>query len=100
VIRGEQVDIAVNTPNEVDAHLNDLLGGNIGVANVCSLDMAACTAPLTRRRIIEDVPLARVAKDAARSAEPTLPFRLGWESSTNKDVWPGIRSFPRLAAKS
>jgi len=46
VIRGEQVDIAVNTPNEVDAHLNDLLGGNIGVANVCGLDMAACTGTI------------------------------------------------------
>jgi hypothetical protein len=43
IIRDEQVDIAVNTPSEVDTHLNDLLGGGIGVANVCALDKAACT---------------------------------------------------------
>ncbi|HEY6765113.1 MAG TPA: right-handed parallel beta-helix repeat-containing protein [Candidatus Sulfotelmatobacter sp.] len=43
VIRDEQIDIAVNTPAEVDAHLNDLYGGAIGVANVCALDSAACT---------------------------------------------------------
>ena len=47
VIRDEEVDIAVNTPNEVGAHFNDLLGGDIGVANVCSFDMAtACTGSI------------------------------------------------------
>jgi hypothetical protein len=46
VILDEQVDIAVNTPNKVDAHFNDLLGGDIGVANVCSLDMTACTGTI------------------------------------------------------
>jgi len=47
VIRDEEVDIAVNTPNEVDAHFNELLGGDIGVANVCSFDMAtACTGTI------------------------------------------------------
>jgi hypothetical protein len=47
VIRDEELDIAVNTPNEVDAHFNDLLGGDIGVANVCSFDMAtACTGTI------------------------------------------------------
>ena len=44
VIRNEDVDVAVNTPNEVHVHLNDLLGGNIGVAYVCALDGGtACT---------------------------------------------------------
>ena len=38
VIRDEDVDIAVNTPAEVDIHHNDLLGGKIGVANVCNYD--------------------------------------------------------------
>jgi parallel beta-helix repeat protein len=42
VIENEQVDVAVNTPVEVDVHFNDLLGGNIGVANVCTLDAPAC----------------------------------------------------------
>jgi len=46
VILDEQVDIAVNTPNKVDAHFNDLLGGDIGVANVCSLDAKACTGTI------------------------------------------------------
>jgi hypothetical protein len=44
VIRDEDVDVAVNTPNEVHVHLNDLLGGKIGVAYVCAFDKAtACT---------------------------------------------------------
>jgi len=38
VIRDEDVDIAVNTPAEVDVHLNDLLGGKVGVANICVYD--------------------------------------------------------------
>lgn len=39
-ITNEDVDIAVNTPAEVDLHLNNLLGGKIGVANVCAFDKA------------------------------------------------------------
>jgi len=47
VIRDEDVDIAVNTPAEVDIHLNDLLGGKIGVADVCALDgSTACTGAI------------------------------------------------------
>lgn len=42
VIRDEEVDVAVNTPAEVDIHVNDLLGGDTGVANVCSFDHASC----------------------------------------------------------
>ncbi|QNI31309.1 right-handed parallel beta-helix repeat-containing protein [Alloacidobacterium dinghuense] len=40
IIRDEDVDIAVNTPTEVDIHLNDLGGGKIGVADVCAFDKA------------------------------------------------------------
>jgi Right handed beta helix region len=40
VIRDEDVDIAVNSPAEVDIHLNDLLGDKIGVADVCAFDKA------------------------------------------------------------
>lgn len=44
IIRDEDVDIAVNTPAEVDIHLNDLLDENIGVADVCAFDGSkACT---------------------------------------------------------
>jgi len=47
VIRDEDVDIAVNTPAEVDIRLNDLLGGKIGVADVCALDgSTACTGSI------------------------------------------------------
>ena len=38
VITDEQIDVAINTPAEVDIHLNDLLGGNVGVGDVCALD--------------------------------------------------------------
>ncbi len=43
VIRDEDVDIAVNTPATVVVHLNDLLGGKVGVANICAFDGASCT---------------------------------------------------------
>ena len=47
VIRDEDVDIAVNTPTEVDIHLNDLLGEKIGVADVCAFDGAKiCTGTI------------------------------------------------------
>jgi hypothetical protein len=47
VIRDEDVDIAVNTPAEVDIHLNDLRGGKIGVADVCAFDGATiCTGTI------------------------------------------------------
>lgn len=44
VIRDEDIDVAVNTPTEVDVHLNDLLGHKVGVGNVCAFDGASiCT---------------------------------------------------------
>lgn len=50
VIQDEDVDIAVNDPANVDFHLNDLLGGKIGVANVCAFDnpknLSVCTGGL------------------------------------------------------
>jgi parallel beta-helix repeat protein len=47
VIREEDIDIAVNTPSEVDIHLNDLLGSGIGVGDVCALDgSTACTGSI------------------------------------------------------
>jgi hypothetical protein len=42
----EDVDIAINTPAQVDIHLNDLRGGNIGVANVCAFDHASCAGTI------------------------------------------------------
>lgn len=50
VIRDGHVDIAVNTPAEFDIHLRDLLGGKIGVANICAFDnpshLPACTGTI------------------------------------------------------
>jgi parallel beta-helix repeat protein len=50
IIEDEAVDIAVSTPAELDAHLNNLLGGKIGVANVCALDnpknLPGCTGSI------------------------------------------------------
>jgi hypothetical protein len=46
-ISDEDVDIAINTPALVDIHLNNLLGGKIGVADVCVFDGAtACTGSI------------------------------------------------------
>jgi parallel beta-helix repeat protein len=41
IITGEDIDIAVNTPATLSTHFNDLLGGKVGVANVCALDNAS-----------------------------------------------------------
>lgn len=50
VISEEEVDIAINTPAEVDIHLNDLLGGRVGVADVCALDNSkVCTGSIDAR---------------------------------------------------
>jgi len=40
IITDEDVDIAISTPaaGAVDIHLNNLLGGNVGVADVCTYD--------------------------------------------------------------
>jgi len=46
IIRDEDVDIAVNTPGTVNAHLNDLLGGKVGVANICAFDHASCAGSI------------------------------------------------------
>ena len=47
VISNEAIDIAVNTPAEVDIHLNDLRGGQIGVGDVCAFDGATiCTGTI------------------------------------------------------
>ncbi|MGH9530373.1 MAG: right-handed parallel beta-helix repeat-containing protein [Terriglobales bacterium] len=46
-IRDEDIDVAVNTPAEVDVHLNDLLGHKLGVADVCAFDgSSACTGSI------------------------------------------------------
>jgi parallel beta-helix repeat protein len=47
VIRDEEIDVAINTPAIVNVQLNDLLGGNVGVEDVCAYDKAtACTGSI------------------------------------------------------
>lgn len=46
VITQEEIDVAVNTLGTVNIHLNQLLGGKTGVANVCALDHASCTGQI------------------------------------------------------
>jgi hypothetical protein len=47
VIEDEDIDIAVNTPADVGIHLNDLLGGQVGVEDVCAFDKSsACTGSI------------------------------------------------------
>jgi parallel beta-helix repeat protein len=47
IISDEDIDIAVNTPAEVDIHLNSLLGSGIGIGDVCALDASAiCTGTI------------------------------------------------------
>jgi hypothetical protein len=43
IITEEEIDVAVNTPAMVTVHDNQLLGGKVGVANVCGLDDPTCT---------------------------------------------------------
>lgn len=46
-IRNEDVDVAINTPAPVNIHVNNLLGGKTGVADVCAFDKAtACTGTI------------------------------------------------------
>jgi hypothetical protein len=45
VITDEDVDVAINTPAWVNVHLNNLLGGKVGVENVCSYDYTANSFP-------------------------------------------------------
>lgn len=42
IITDEDIDVAVNTPAWVTVHDNELLGGKVGVANVCTLDDPSC----------------------------------------------------------
>ena len=50
IFKNEQIDIAVNTPAEVDAHFNNLLGGMVGVENVCAFDSASCAGSIDATR--------------------------------------------------
>ena len=69
IIQNEQVDIAVNTPNQVTAQLNDLLGGQVGVANVCALDKGLCTGNIKTTENFWGCAEALAAMDAQPPAD-------------------------------
>jgi hypothetical protein len=82
VIRDEDVDVAINTPAYVEIHFNDLLGGNIGVANVCAYDKAAnCSGVIDASLNYWD---ARAAsrEDAPPPTEPLGLQRPGFKTPT------------------
>lgn len=75
VIRDEDVDVAVNTPNEVDVHLNNLLSGHIGVANVCALDGSkACTGIIDATENFWGCPAGPEADGCGKTSGPNIRF--------------------------
>ena len=85
VIRDEEVDIAVNTPAELDAHLNDLLGGNVGVANVCTLDYPACTGSIDATENFWGCPTGPGGKRCTTTSGPNIRFTPWLENSIGDD---------------
>jgi hypothetical protein len=67
------VDVAVNTPNEVHLHLNDLLGGKIGVAYVCALDKGtACTGTVNGTENYWGCPSGPGGNGCSRASGPEI----------------------------
>jgi hypothetical protein len=75
VIRDEDVGIAVNTPAQVDTHLNDLLGGEIGVADVCAFDHATiCTGSIDAAQNYWGCPAGPGGKGCATASGSDIRF--------------------------
>ena len=75
LIRDEDVDIAVNTPAQVDTHLNDLLGGKVGVADVCAFDHASiCTGSIDATQNYWGCPAGPGGKECATASGPDIRF--------------------------
>jgi len=72
IIRDEQVDIAVNTPTQVSAHLNDLRGGGIGAANVCALDQATCAGSINATENYWNCPTGPGTKGCTSTSGPNI----------------------------
>jgi hypothetical protein len=74
VIRNEQVDVAVNTPAELDMHLNELLGGNVGAANVCALDSVPCVGSIDATNNFWGCPAGPGGKGCTTISGPSILF--------------------------
>lgn len=75
-IQDEEIDIAVNTPTEVDIHLNDLRGQKIGVGNVCAFDKATiCTGTIDATQNYWGCPLGPGGPGCTTVSGPNILFR-------------------------
>jgi hypothetical protein len=74
VITDEDVDIAVNTPAWVNIHLNDLRGGKVGVANVCTLDDPSCKGGSVATDNFWGCPKGPGAKGCTTTSGPNIDF--------------------------
>jgi hypothetical protein len=85
VIRDEEFDIAVNTPAKLDAHLNDLLDGKVGVANVCALDSTPCTGTIDATENFWGCPAGPGSKGCATIYGSSILFMPWLESPVSDD---------------
>ena len=74
VITDEDIDIAVNTPASVNIHLNDLRGGKVGVANVCTLDDPSCKGGSVATENFWGCPKGPGAKGCSTTSGPNILF--------------------------
>ena len=74
VITDEDDDIAVNTPAWVNVHLNDLRGGGVGVANVCTLDDPSCKGGSVATENFWGCPKGPGAKSCSTTSGPNILF--------------------------
>jgi parallel beta-helix repeat protein len=74
VITDEDVDIAVNTPAWVNIHLNDLRGGKVGVANVCTLDDPSCKGGSVATDNFWGCPKGPGTKGCTTTSGPNIDF--------------------------
>lgn len=74
VITDEDIDIAVNTPASVNIHLNDLRGGKVGVANVCTLDDPSCKGGSVATDNFWGCPKGPGAKGCSTTSGPNIDF--------------------------
>ena len=74
VITDEDIDVAVNTPASVNIHLNDLRGGKVGVANVCTLDDPSCKGGSVATDNFWGCPKGPGAKGCTTTSGPNIDF--------------------------
>jgi hypothetical protein len=100
VITREYVDVAINTPNEVHVHLNDLLGGKTGVAYVCAFDKGtACTGSVNATENYWGCPTGprRDRVQHGKRLANHSHARIGQSDSGRSEIRPALNGKARLA---